>query len=377
MNKIDPDLQMTPLQAAVARCKDVPKADRWLHDLSAPEDEDDNYMDCEHYKIINLLLDLETPALDVDLKHSKGKTALFDSVQQDNEILVEKLIKKGANPNVIHTFDISSDDTDYDGHTPVTLAFERYTQKAANKHTKNKARDIIIEILLKYGKLDITLNMKVAIHKEMWIAVESCLEQGADPNTCDQDGNTVLHKVGSLTGDISSSVEAYIEKGVDPDIINHAGETALHKVIKQGKVQAILALVFYNCDVNAFNRSGKSPITYAMEHHPQPLDNVVRMLILAGCDVNQAVNHARDSQRNPKSYLQTCVADTILQASKCTPTLKHVCRLFIRKLMGYPFIEKFNKLKELPTLSDDVKEYLAFEELLDDFLEDSESSESN
>jgi ankyrin repeat protein len=113
---------------------------------------------------------------------------LLDAVEQGEIEKIEKLLDKGANPNVQDIF----------GSTPLRIA-----ARCDNPE--------VVELLLK---------------------------RGADPNVPDIFGSTPLHIAAEC--DNPEVVELLLKRGADPNIPDDDGQTALHKAAGEKVVQLLV-----------------------------------------------------------------------------------------------------------------------------------------
>jgi ankyrin repeat protein len=68
---------------------------------------------------------------------------------------------------------------------------------------------------------------------------------------------------------------------------NETGSTLLHQACHQGQAEIVEMLLEYECDVNARNRFGQTPLHIACSSHPQyRKDNIVQSLFEAGADAS-------------------------------------------------------------------------------------------
>jgi ankyrin repeat protein len=95
-------------------------------------------------------------------------------------------------------------------------------------------------------------------------AIKSLLEQGADTEERNRQGDTALMYVVGFKKDITT-VRLLLDKGADINAQNNDGLTPLHLAVNFGQVDVILLLLEKGADPNLKNKDGKTPVTTARE----------------------------------------------------------------------------------------------------------------
>lgn len=102
------------------------------------------------------------------------------------------------------------------------------------------------------------------------------LENGADPNNVDIDGNTVLHlaadsRSSSKTENSSYMVsELLLNAKANPNVLDHSGETPLYKACNKNNSDVALLLLKHNADPN-LTTNNKYPLIAACLHNNETL----------------------------------------------------------------------------------------------------------
>lgn len=84
--------------------------------------------------------------------------------------------------------------------------------------------------------------------------LESILNQGANINGINTNGNTALHRT-SLLG-FYESTEFLLERGANPNLMNDYGETAIFNAAKIGNLEIVKCLIDYGATPNIINDDG-------------------------------------------------------------------------------------------------------------------------
>jgi ankyrin repeat protein len=154
--------------------------------------------------IIDLLL--AHPKVNIDDVNQRGRTALHFAARVSNVMVVEKLLEKGANPNI----------GDNEGLTPLHLA--------ARRDTKTVNIDAILEAQKakrRHVDEDKSHNGWTALHhaadSSNEIMAEHLIDVGADVNSRDNDGLTPFH-VAALKAKNMQIIDSILWKMKDHDM---------------------------------------------------------------------------------------------------------------------------------------------------------------
>lgn len=148
------------------------------------------------------------PFITVRSKEAYGETPLHYAARGGQPEIAEFLLLRGANPNAQDNF----------GDTPLMDA-------------------------LKYSSVDVV--EKLLLHPRINVKISNC------------DGATALH-IASERGD-AKVIQKILEKGADVDHKDDLGNTPLVTALSQCNLEAALALVDADADVQAWGMSGMSP----------------------------------------------------------------------------------------------------------------------
>ena len=135
------------------------------------------------------------------------------------------------------------------------------------------------------GKTRYTMNRAKFLEicaSHPWPEVRTALENGADPNTVNDDGVSALML--AAKGNTADTVNALLEHGAYINAKDNGGRTALMYAGYNPDFKVLNALIAGGANANAKDRNGRTPLMYAAEHNTNPL--VIRDLLKARAFVN-------------------------------------------------------------------------------------------
>ncbi len=214
----------------------------------------------------------------IDIGKERGeRTALIEAAGQGHVDVVKFLLEKGADVNARGN-----------GLTPLLLASAWGNLPAGPPGDKTKT----IYVLLENGA-------DVNVQDESWLKtgrtplmyavlqgdaalVEALLAKGARKDLKNKEGDTALSlakkaKLEYITQLLESSTAAGSAKPVDPAV------DPLFIAIKEGRPEAVKALIAKGVNVNLRTETGSTPLMYAADRNQLA---IVRILLSSGADVN-------------------------------------------------------------------------------------------
>ena len=184
-------------------------------------------------------------------------------------------------PQVLHGQGADINAINDDGDTPLTVAL---------KHGPMKTLIEATNLLLSHGaNLNLTREgqspIYAALSRGRHDAVRLLQGHGADPNTRDDGGKTLLHAA-SEAGDLKVA-QGLLELGADINSRDNQGRTPLH-VIQLGSEDVGLLLLEHGADPNVQDDHGETPLHVASREGNLKF---ARLLLEFGVDVNSRDNH--------------------------------------------------------------------------------------
>jgi ankyrin repeat protein len=202
-------------------------------------------------EIIDLLL--EHDKVNVDDVDEDGETALHLAVWNSNVDVFQKLLEKGANPNIF----------DKKGWSPLHVA--------AGEKNGNE----IMDLLLAHSKVNVDdvdgkgqTALHIAAYESNVNVVKSLINKGANLNAVDKSGDSPLHVAAKERHGIpiiDLLLEAQKVKGMgDINDRNKQGRTALHYAAAYSNEITAEHLIKKGSNVNCRTNIGDTPLHYAV-----------------------------------------------------------------------------------------------------------------
>lgn len=228
-------------------------------------------------EVVLMLLDRKA---EPDTRHKTGVTPLMMAAEAGHLEAVRLLLERGADAAL----------TSKEGHSALDMA-------------RAKNRSQVVEVLAPLTKkpnakpvkpvnnTDDANNVAIddndvareraltdAATKGRTSSVEKLLDQGAKPNSQNQDGWTAL-ALAAKSGYVDT-VRALLERGADPNAKHKTGMTALMLAANGGHTQTVEALIEGGADVDEVNKaSGESALAMATKHN---YAEIIKVLKAAG-----------------------------------------------------------------------------------------------
>lgn len=238
--------------------------------------------------------------VDVNVCHGKrGYNPLSLAAQNQNLVLINKLIAAGANPNI----------GDKEGVTALMLAasngflqsVEELVKLGADLNITNKTggttalhyaisqnQHEVVKFLLSQEELNINHKdnsgvsyLQMAVNKEQLDTVKSLLDLKIDINTKDNIGYTAVN-VAAYNG-FDEAIPILHKAGADINLPNNDGSTPLMSAAQKGKISTVTLLLKLNADIHLTNNFKNSALRIAAS---KGYLNIVKELIDAKAGLN-------------------------------------------------------------------------------------------
>jgi ankyrin repeat protein len=246
-----------------------------------------------YLKMVQVLLD--NSGVNINEVYILGNTALMLAVDNNNLEIVNALLDKGADVNMVNM-------VDYDKRTALMFAVDRLNFRAVWKeeivdHKKknseliNLGNKINLETALDDVEKKINLNINI---------IKALLEKGADVNMVDYKKRTALMKVARGYKGELDIVKALLDKGADVNKVDDEGKTALMLAAYEGTLNTVKTLLDKGADVNMVDHDKRTALMLAVGY-TRKLD-IVKALLDNGADVNKVDHEGKTALMTAAKY---------------------------------------------------------------------------
>jgi ankyrin repeat protein len=195
------------------------------------------------------------------VKGQRFATLISWAAKWDRYLIVQFLLEKGADPNVV----------DESGETPLMTALEDYSSSGREAETRTKLASLLIS-------------------------------KGADVNARDSRGDTPLLR--AITWDNPMAVRLLLDKKANPNLADDEGNLPLVKAVKKGEVAMTTALLDAGADPDKKDEDGKTAWVHANQMANQGL---TALLEKAGARAEFASMGWAGTESKITTLLQTAV----------------------------------------------------------------------
>jgi ankyrin repeat protein len=274
-------------------------------------------------QVVKLLLD---KGANIEARESDGTTALLAAAAWGKTDVVALLIEKGANLNAKDNQQQTATMLADHNHHPELAAMLRKVSEAPTTRDVNalaqstaftEKLNSYLPDLQKGVSIDVLLDRAVRAGDADVAAV--LIEKGANVNSPDTDGGTILIKAAKLgnaemakllldkganieakaqygrtaliyaiTDDRMGIVKLLLEKGANTEAKDNAGETALTDAISNDKIDAMKALLAKGANVEARDQYGETMLIYAISNNKI---DVAKLLLENGVNIDGKDSH--------------------------------------------------------------------------------------
>lgn len=199
--------------------------------------------------------------------NNRGETPLHLAAYHGLTVLVDTLLKKGANCNMMTSNSLSLPNGGDSAADPFQDE-EDYAYNQTPLHLAILGRNAdVIDIIVKYRP----------------ISRDNLSASAVIPNLNLKNSKQQTPLSLALQMRLHSVAQLLIDEGANINFTNSEGMTLLHEAIISGDQESAMFLLNYGADTNTRTPSGETPLELAVKHKLEP---VVRELCLKGADLN-------------------------------------------------------------------------------------------
>lgn len=170
----------------------------------------------------------------------------------------------------------------------VRINLQRYNQTVRQNH---------IDTRVKGGPWQHKVALHLAAQKRHHDVVLVLLQNGADVNACDHDGETLLHyalkrRFEFTCTQMNMMIQTALKYGADANARSKSGKIALDRLVNTGNLEAVIALLQYGADVNACDSEEWTPLMLGVAKRNLEM---VKVLLAHTPDINAKNDSGRTS----------------------------------------------------------------------------------
>jgi ankyrin repeat protein len=249
---------------------------------------------------IDLVSSLLTNGAKVNANDNFGLTPLHVAAKNGYANIVELLIEKGANVNAeasdgLELYELHNEYR-RPGSRPLHLAvsyidvIKLLVSNGADINAKDEGGQTPLQKAVFHGDKNvvdflIAQGAEIGIHLAAYIGnyakVKSLIEKGADPNSRNNDGDSVLDL--AVSGGHKEIAKLLIDSGANLNAKNRMGQTPLHIAARTGYKDIAELLIDKGANVNISNNEGRTPLLEAAYSGHKDL---VALFVSNGADLN-------------------------------------------------------------------------------------------
>lgn len=160
-------------------------------------------------------------------------------------------------------------------------------------------RESVVNLLLDQGANLEAMNNRsqtplcVAAKSKREDMVKFLLARGADIQSIDKEGHTILHRV-VVDEPKSSLIELLIDNGIEPDARDEQGETVLHLAVKRRQKTTVKVLLKKGADIHAISKGRMSSLHMAVDSYTID-EALIKLLLQQGADISARTHEGKEA----------------------------------------------------------------------------------